>query len=369
MGATDTKIIQIPQIRALDGQKATLKIGDRIPVATGSFQPGIGGVGINPLVNTQFQYLDVGVNIDITPRVHAGREVTLKISLDISSETGQANIGGISQPIIGQRKIEHEIRLKEGEVNILGGLFEDSQTQSIGGLPLLAQIPFLKYFFGSDTRDHSEQEMVFALIPHIVRGLDVNDTNQQMIDVGTANSLELRHVKATEIVPVPAAVPAGAGPAGAAPAGAQPAARPASPVAGGASFLFDPGAITQPKGATFTVNIVMSGAQNVYSVPLQLNYDPAKLQLLNVSNGGFLSQDGQAVALVHREDETTGTLQITATRPPNSGGVSGQGAVVTLTFMAKGSGQAPLTITRGGARDPAMQAITVNGAQAVVNIQ
>src|SRR5215469_12689895 len=76
MGDSDTKIIQNPQIRALDGQKATLKIGDRVPVATGSFQPGIGGVGINPLVNTQFQYLDVGVNIDITPRVHAGREVT-----------------------------------------------------------------------------------------------------------------------------------------------------------------------------------------------------------------------------------------------------------------------------------------------------
>ncbi|MDP9263831.1 MAG: type II and III secretion system protein, partial [Acidobacteriota bacterium] len=72
----NTKIIQNPQIRALDGQKASLKIGDKVPVATGSFQPGIGGVGINPLVNTQFQYLDVGVNIDITPRVHAGREVT-----------------------------------------------------------------------------------------------------------------------------------------------------------------------------------------------------------------------------------------------------------------------------------------------------
>src|SRR5437868_3254862 len=72
------KIIQNPQIRALDGQKATLKIGDRVPVATGSFQPGIGGVGINPLVNTQFQYLDVGVNIDITPKVHQDREVTLR---------------------------------------------------------------------------------------------------------------------------------------------------------------------------------------------------------------------------------------------------------------------------------------------------
>src|SRR5208282_4332205 len=77
MSDSDTKVIQNPQIRALDGQKATLKIGDRVPVATGSFQPGIGGVGINPLVNTQFQYLDVGVNIDITPRVHAGREISL----------------------------------------------------------------------------------------------------------------------------------------------------------------------------------------------------------------------------------------------------------------------------------------------------
>jgi general secretion pathway protein D len=369
MGDSNTKIIQNPQIRALDGQKATLKIGDRVPVATGSFQPGIGGVGINPLVNTQFQYLDVGVNIDITPRVHAGREVTLKISLDISSVTGQSNIGGISQPIIGQRKIEHEIRLKEGEVNLLGGMMEDRQTQSLSGLPILATIPFLKYFFGSDTRDHAEQQLVFALVPHVVRGIDVNDSNQRLLDVGTANSLELRRVAKQQIETIPATPPAAQAPAAQAP---RPAAQPtpSAPVpAGGTSFLFDPGTLTQPKGATFTVNILISGAQNVYSVPLQLNYDPGKLQLVNVSNGGFLGQDGQAVALVHREDEATGTLQITATRPPNSGGVSGQGSVVTLTFMAKATGQSPLTITRGGARDPAMQPITVNGAQAIVNIQ
>jgi general secretion pathway protein D len=369
MGDSDTKIIQNPQIRALDGQKATLKIGDRVPVATGSFQPGIGGVGINPLVNTQFQYLDVGVNIDITPRVHAGREVTLKVSLDISSVTGQSNIGGISQPIIGQRKVEHEIRLKEGEVNLLGGMLEDSQTRSMSGWPVLMNIPFFKYFFGSETKDHSEQELVFALVPHIIRGMDVNDQNQRLIDVGTANSLELRRVAKQQVetpAPAPAQAPAQTPP----PQAARPVNQPATqPAAGGTSFLFDPGTITQTKGATFTVNVLISGAQNVYSVPLQLNYDPQKLQLVNVSNGGFLAQDGQAVALVHREDEATGTLQITATRPPNSGGVSGQGSVVTLTFMAKAAGQAPLTITRGGARDPAMQPITVNGAQAIVNIQ
>lgn len=369
MGDSDTKIIQNPQIRALDGQKASLKIGDRVPVATGSFQPGIGGVGINPLVNTQFQYLDVGVNIDITPRVHAGREVTLKVSLDISSVTGQSNIGGISQPIIGQRKVEHEIRLKEGEVNLLGGMLEDSQTRSMSGWPILMNIPFLKYFFGQETRDHSEQELVFALIPHIIRGMDVNDQNQRLIDVGTANSLELRRVAHQQVeTPAPSVTPVQ--PQTPAPQPARPATQPTTPPpTGGTSFLFDPGTITQTKGATFTVNVLISGAQNVYSVPLQLNYDPSKLQLVNVSNGGFLGQDGQAVALVHREDDATGTLQVTATRPPNSGGVSGQGSVLTLTFMAKASGQSPLTITRGGARDPSMQPITVNGAQAIVNIQ
>src|SRR6266498_5727682 len=140
---SNTKLIQNPQIRAVDGQKASLKIGDKVPVATGSFQPGIGGVGMNPLVNTQFQYLDVGVNIDVTPNIHSNGDVTLKVAMDISSVTGQTNIGGITQPIIGQRKIEHEIRLKDGEANLLGGMLEDLQTKSLTGIPGLAQIPIL----------------------------------------------------------------------------------------------------------------------------------------------------------------------------------------------------------------------------------
>src|SRR5882762_4182092 len=212
MGDSNTKIIQNPQIRALDGQKATLKIGDRVPVATGSFQPGIGGVGINPLVNTQFQYLDVGVNIDITPRVHAGREVSLKVSLDISSVTGQSNIGGISQPIIGQRKIEHEIRLKEGEVNLLGGMLEHDLTRSLSGIPGLAQVPILKYLFSQTNTEHATNEIVFAMIPHIVRSRDVTDLNERALEVGTASSIELRRTSQAPPPPVPAneAAPAAA---------------------------------------------------------------------------------------------------------------------------------------------------------------
>ncbi|MGA7401228.1 MAG: cohesin domain-containing protein [Candidatus Sulfotelmatobacter sp.] len=373
MGDSDTKMLQNPQVRALDNQKATLKIGERVPVATGSFQPGIGGVGINPLVNTQFQYLDVGVNIDVTPHVHADREVTLKITMEISSVVGQSSIGGISQPIIGQKKIEHEIRLRDGESSLIGGIFDDSQTRSLAGIPGLAQIPILRYLFGQTTQDHSSDETVFAITPHIIRGTSLSELNQRAIDIGTANAIELRHIsRPAAQAPSPGA-PAGQ-PSGSQPPAGQPAIQPSSPGAnpggqGSANFLFDPGQVTVAKGSTFVVNLLISGAQNVYSVPVQLNYDPAKLQMVNISNGGFLSQDGQAVALVHREDETTGTLQITATRPPGAGGVSGQGAVVTMTFQAKASGQTPLTITRGGARDPGQQAITVNGAQASITVQ
>jgi general secretion pathway protein D len=381
MGDSDTKMLQNPQVRALDNQKATLKIGERVPVATGSFQPGIGGVGINPLVNTQFQYLDVGVNIDVTPHVHADREVTLKITMEISSVVGQSSIGGISQPIIGQKKIEHEIRLKDGESSLIGGILDDAQTRSLAGIPGLAQIPILGYLFGQRTQDHSQDETVFAITPHVIRGTSLSELNQRAIDIGTANAIALRHVSRAVAAPASPApgntipgtqvpgtqIPGTPAPAG--PPSAQPPAGAAPGPQGSANFLFDPGQITAVKGNTFVVNLLISGAQNVYSVPVQMNYDPAKLQLVNVSNGGFLSQDGQAVALVHREDDTTGTLQITATRPPGAGGVSGQGAVVTLTFQAKTSGQTPLTITRGGARDPGLQAITVNGAQASVTVQ
>jgi general secretion pathway protein D len=373
MGDTDTKLIQSPQIRALDNQKASLKIGERLPVATGSFQPGIGGVGINPLVNTQFQYIDVGVNIDVTPHVHVDRDVTMKITMEISSEIGQTSIGGITQPIIGQKKVDlGEIRLKDGETSLIGGIMDDSNTKSLAGIPGLAQIPILRYLFGQVTQDHEQDETVFAITPHIIRATDINEFNQRQIEIGTANTIELRHV--SQRATVPSAIPAA--PAGQAPQ-AQPSVPPVAPppaapnagASGTPSFLFDPSTIQATKGNTFVVNLLISGAQNVYSIPVQLNYDPKMLQLVNVSNGGFLSQDGQAVALVHREDDNVGQIQITATRPPGAGGVSGQGTVVTLTFQAKGTGQTPLTITRGGARDPGLQAITVNGAQAAVSVE
>jgi len=383
---SDSRLIQNPQIRALDGQKASLKIGQRVPVATGSFQPGIGGVGINPLVNTQFQYLDVGVNVDITPHVHGDNSVTLKVMLDISAVDTTTNIGGINQPVIGQRKIEHEIRLRAGEVNILGGIMDQRDTRALTGYPWLSQVPILKYLFSQNTAERLDDETVFVLVPHIVRAQDVDLMNARVLDVGTANAISLRP---TSQLQTPAAGAQGqAAPAQATPvplAPAQPnqpvppeqtapqqnspqASNPRSATGGAATLTFDPASLNQAAGSTFTVNVMLSGGQNVYSVPLQISYNPNVLELVNVSNGNLLSKDGQAVALVHREDTTTGLLQVTATRPPNSGGISGDGEVFTLTFMARAPGTSQLSIVRDGIRDAAMQMIQASGGQATISV-
>ena len=154
-------------------------------------------------------------------------------------------------------------------------MFEDQKTQSLSGIPDLAQIPILKYLFWSQTNDHSENEVVFALIPHIVRGPDVNEANQRVH--------RRRHGQRARAGRGQSA-PGGCAGNGSGCASGRLLQRPAAASDGytrgarrlrrAASFLFDPATITPPKGSTFTVNVLISGAQNVYSVPLQVNYDP-----------------------------------------------------------------------------------------------
>jgi len=198
---SDTKLIQKPEIWALDNEKATLKIGDRIPIATGSFGATGGTQGYGALVNTQFQYIDVGVNIDITPHIHADREVTLKMTLEISSVTGSQNIGGITQPVIGQRRVDLESRLADGEINLVGGILEDTETHSLSGYPGLAKLPVLKYFFAQDDKQRQENEIVFAIMPHIVRSQELTDENLRMVDVGAGNSVSIRRADPRKSTP------------------------------------------------------------------------------------------------------------------------------------------------------------------------
>lgn len=336
-----TKVIQNPQVRVTEGQTAKLKIGDSVPFATGSFQPGIGGVGINPLVNTQFQFKDVGVNVDVTPRVHSSREITLKLKVEVSSITGRVNIGGIDQPIFGQRVIEHEIRLREGEVNILGGIIEQTEITTLEGWPGLARIPFLRYLFSSERKESQENELLIVLTPRILRLPEITAANLRPLAVGTDETVALpRPAEA----PTPPTVPPSAPP--------EPQPQPPSPpeVQGPASIRFEPAPARVSPGQSVAVDVVVENVRDLFSVPFVLSFDPAVVELAEVHHGGLLGGE-QPAALVHRVDKESGTAIISLSRAPGASGVTGRGTLVTLVFRGLVAARTQLVIQQIAARD------------------
>ena len=202
-----TKVLQAPQVRSVDGVKATLNIGDRVPTASGSFQPGIGGVGINPLVNTQFQYIDTGVNVEMTPRVHDNGDVTIHVDLNINSVSSYVNLGGINQPVISQKKISHDIRMREGEVGLLGGLINEQEDKTVTGIPGLSSIPFLKNLFTGNSTDRSRSELMIVLIPHVIRRPEITPENLRAIAVGNFTTVKVNYAP-KPVEPGPVGTPA-----------------------------------------------------------------------------------------------------------------------------------------------------------------
>jgi general secretion pathway protein D len=171
---TRTHILQNPQVRATDGQIAKLKIGTRIPIATGSFLPTLGAAtatagGVGLLASTQFQYQDVGVNLELTPHLLADGEVALHAKVEILSLGAPLTVAGVSEPTFGQRTIDHDIRLKEGETSVLGGLIQTTLTNTVSGVPFLGDIPLLRHLFSTEHAERQETEVLIMLTPRVVR--------------------------------------------------------------------------------------------------------------------------------------------------------------------------------------------------------
>ena len=366
-----TKLIQNPQIRVVDGQAAKLNVGDRVPVATGSFQAGV-GVGttggaaatgiVNPLVNTQFQYIDVGVNVDITPRIHLNREISMKVSVEVSSVSGRTNIGGIEQPIISQRKINHDVRLKEGEVSILGGLIDRSDTKSIAGWPGFARIPILRYFFSGERVESTENEVLIVLVPRIVRALSITPENLAGISTGTETNVQVRREEQGQ-APLPPPTP----PTQTIPPAQPPA--PTPPDSGTGRIRFEPPNFSLKPGDTATVSVVVEDVTDLFSIPFLVQYNPAVVSLEEVRHGGFLSGGTQEIAIVQRIDRERGNAVISATRQPNTSGVTGTGTLVGLMFKAVGVGESKLSVVQVNARDSQQRPIPLVTTEATFRVQ
>ncbi len=382
-----TKIIQNPELRAVDGTKAQLLIGDRIPIATGSFGTGFGagGVGagassvLSPLVNTQFQYQNVGVNIDVTPRILPYRDVFMALKVEVSSVTGNVNIGGITQPIISQRVLDDPgVRLKDGEVNILGGIIERTDTNSINGYPGLARIPILRYLFGGTTAENKDDEVLIVLTPHVVRMPDITADDLRSIASGTDLNPQVHVIEegapaantqtqqppaqaTSQILPGVAVIANG-------PTVTNP--PPATlPTPGAVPTLrFQPGTLTLKPGETSTVGIVVENVTDLASIPLLLQYNPAVISVEEIRHGGFLSSDSQE-SIVQRIDQPHGQAIISATRAPNTPGVNGTGTVVGVVIKALAPGDSKLSIVQVNAKDSAQKAIQLITTEGTIHVQ
>jgi general secretion pathway protein D len=285
--------------------------------------------------------------------------------------TGQTNIGGINQPIISQRSIEHDIRLKDGEVNVLGGLIEQTDTKTNSGIPGLSKLPFLHYFFANDTVDHEKDEILIVLTPHIVRMPSITAEDLRSIASGTDTNAEVR--LEDDVMAPPAPKPQSAPPSGVAPPGAAapaPAQSPAAaPASQNATLHFEPASLALKPGETTTVGIVVQNVQDLYSIPLLLQFDPKVISIEDVRQGGFLSGGTQDIAIVERVDKERGQAIVSATRMPNTPGVSGSGTLVGIVIKGVAPGNSQLSIVQVNAKDSQQRPIRVISGEAAIHVQ
>ncbi len=200
---TSTRLLANPQLRTAEGQTAQARFGDQIPVPVTTFSPiATGGVSQQPI--TSFDYKNVGVNIDLTPRVHHDNDVTLTLKLEVSSVAQSVGVAGVQNlPTFNSRQVNSVIRLRDGETNILAGLISDAERTSYSGLPGLASLPVLGKLFAHNRKEIQETDIVMTLTPHILRKTKFSEEDLRSFSLGTETSPLLFEVPGIPSIPTP----------------------------------------------------------------------------------------------------------------------------------------------------------------------
>jgi general secretion pathway protein D len=346
----DVNLLANPRIRARNRETAKILIGDKVPNIT-STSTSSGFVAEN------VQYLDVGLKLDVTPVISIDGEVSIKIALEVSNIAGQIKSGnGTLAFQIGTRTASTVLRLKDGENQVLAGLINDEDRRTANKLPGLGDIPLAGRLFSSQLDETKKSEIVLSITPRLIRNTPRPSLAALEFDSGTENSL--RHTGNGEAAAArsaagnsPAIGPQKAASAVPAATGANPpvpavTAPPASgalaPPAAPAGLRWS-GPAQVKAGETFTVQLLLNAAQPIVGIPYAIGFDPAQLDVVGVSEGGFLRQGGAGTAFGHRVDRGTGQIFITNARSGESGGSTGavgDGALVTLSLKALGPTQA-----------------------------
>ncbi|MBV8707857.1 MAG: hypothetical protein JO028_11770 [Acidobacteriaceae bacterium] len=205
-----TRILQRPQVRATDGGKAAILIGSSIPIVSGSLNSAVATPGSIPYATTQFQQVPVGTQIEFAPHVNGAEDISMHIKVELSNVLQRITIAGVEQPVIGKQTDEADLRMKDGEVTIIGGLSDKEFSNTLSGVPGLANIPLLEYIFGSKKTDNVNNEILIAMVPHIVRAQDFSAAGDLGVYAGSERVIrvERRQEPSNTPVPLPSTAPA-----------------------------------------------------------------------------------------------------------------------------------------------------------------
>ena len=421
---SETRLVAKPQVRVTEGEKAEILIGDRIPIPTTSFNTSqtIGG---NIVPVTSFTYQNVGITVQLEPRVHHNKEITLAVQVEVSQVSSVVQTAaGQSQPVIGTRQIQTVIRLRDGETSMLAGLIKTEYQDSLSGVAGLMDIPGLRRVFSTNDRQRTQQDIILTLTPHIIRIPDITAEDLTTLWVGTEDHMKLRGSaknalgaspfasegeeplppeppetpppagSVSRMVPSPeverdreaaareaeaAAEPEGraAGPREAAqrPAGEPPPgtetpegepAQPASP----AVVRLIPSQTSYRVGETVVVEVQIEGAQRVGSVPFHLRYNRQVLEFLPpATEGPFMSADGTGTIWLARDSSGGGEVIVGLSRMGGGEGASGSGTLAVFQFQAVNPGSCGFVFTGASVKDPRARNLPASFIAANVQVE
>ncbi len=412
---SESRSIAKPQLRVTEGEKAEILIGNRVPIPTTSFNTSqtIGG---NIVPVTSFTYQNVGITVQIEPRVHHNKEVTLTVQVEVSALAGNVpGTGGTQQPIIGTRNIQTVIRLRDGETNLLAGLIRTEDQDSLSGVPGVMNVPGLRRVFSNNSRQHQEDDIILTLTPHIIRIPDITEDDLTTLWVGTEEKMTLRGParnvigaspfrepedpsKQPAAEPVPPALPQGGisrtlPPPNNGRGGTSAADRPQQADDPGRNALPRPDEVDevpllpepaeeqagpddrpgqeQPRrpqtpavvrlvpsrssfgvGETVVLEVVLENAQGVGSVPFHLRYNRQTLQYLGAQETPFLGSDGTNTIFLATESGGGGEIVVGHSRVGGGEGLDGSGTLAVFEFQAVNPGSCDFVFIGASVKDP-----------------
>lgn len=344
---SSTRIIAQPRLRGVDSKKINFNIGEKIPVPITTFTPiAAGGIAQQPV--TSFEYKDVGIGLEITPKVHSKDEVSLELKLSITSLSGY---GYANLPILGNRQIENTIRLKTGETTLLAGLLREDERKSLKGIAGLKNIPIIGDLFSADERTISQTDIILTITPHIIKTLPIDAKDLEPFWTGTEEGgmmpgmlpperemMEKPGMEMIEEAPSSESV-----------------------------LSIVPSSIFSPPNTEVALEVFLSTSAQISNLSFQIRFDPSVVKIKDLNPGGVILSGAKPPSFLKDINNSTGiaTIGITSTEPLR--GIP-SGTIITFTLQTLKEGSSEISLEGIGATDMKGKPVQFNSSSSYIRI-